>query len=380
MPKKDQKIKPRYKDEDVLFLMLELIDFPDSKLKTFNFDELGRLNFKNPITYKAFGLMSELNKACKIELADFQFDRHNLFYLDKKGFKNYLNEIIYKTRGQQSSNSLKRVMENNFSLSDLEYLEKEQNPQFLVLLSGINFKIIIKQESRDFILSDIKEYIKFFVRDGLFGTTAPFQKFSDHENIFRMKATESYRKYKSASLVLDDSQFENDFRLLDYALALDFGKEATVNSIASKTGVDNKTNFVVSLDLTDNYLRKVGLISIKEKPQFEIAPNGKIAIFKNNSKSAEVKLRIDSQKTRFIKYLVEDFRKGVARAADSLFENVYKNNFNRNTGKYPHQLPPKERLARLQGKFKDLHRVGILTDYKLEFNKENKTFRITPLD
>lgn len=91
-------------------------------------------------------------------------------------------------------------------------------------------------------------------------------------------------------------------------------------------------------------------------------------------------MRIDSQRSRFIQCLVKDFEEGVARTVDSLFERVYKNNFDRKTGKYPHQLSPKERLARLQGKFKDLHRDGILTNYKLDFNKENKTFRIAPLD
>lgn len=382
MPEKDTDITEKYLDEDILFFMLKLIDYPDRKLKTFNFDKLNSLNFKKPISGAIFLAILEINNFCKITLSDFEFDRNNVFYSGKEGLivKNHFNKIIHTNSISKSGQILEKVLENNFTLSDLQKIFVNQEIYFPMLLGGINFKITVTQELQSDLIAYLKKYAKLFEKDKLQKITEPYRLFADHEDIFQRISGNGYDKYRSANLVLKDFEFEKDFRLLEYILVLDFNGDIKINSIGSIKNSDGKNSFVVSINLSDKFLKKIERTGKKEAteiPRYDIDPENKIAIFKANGKAESIEIKqLNTQKSRFLKCLIDDYKHGRERTIESVFEIVYENKFNRKTGKYPHQFSNEKKVSLLKGKLKDLHREKILKNYELKFSENKKAVKM----
>ena len=109
----------KYLDEDILFLILKLIDYPDCDIKTYNFDKLKFFNFKKPVEFLAIQAILEINEIFEIKLTDFEFNRDDLFYLDKR---KDLESFFQKH--ETKSKPLKNIIENKFCLSDIKNIKK----------------------------------------------------------------------------------------------------------------------------------------------------------------------------------------------------------------------------------------------------------------
>lgn len=376
MPKKTT--RNEYLDEDLLFLILKLLDYPNGVERTFNFDELNLLNFKKPILYPAFDAIYQINNAYGIQLDNFRFDRYGVFYSDKKVVRNHFYKILYANKIQWLDNPLKNIIENHFTLLDLKRLEEEQKLYFPLLLEGINFEIIITQKLQDKLLHYIKKYIKLFEGNKLQKNNNLYRNFEDCEKIFRAKIVNDYDKYNHTNLVLKDFEFENDFRLLECILALDFNGDIKINHIISEKNSTGKNIFIVSFELSNNFLEKIGRSkNDKQRETPSCFIKNESIFFQITSKATPKKIgRTNTQKSRLLQCLVEDFKFNRERTIDSAFEIAYKQGFNRKTGKYPNQFSTKEKKIILENTFKELRRAGMSGDFKLTFNKSNKTIRM----
>lgn len=377
MAKKDTKLTGKYLDEDILFLMLKLIDYPDCELKTFNFDELDLLNFKKPISYLAFQAISEIKSFSEIQLSNFQFDRYGVFYSDKKGIKNHFHKVIYENKSKKTVEPLKNLLENNFTLSDLEQLEKEQKFRFPLLLGGVNFKITVTQKLQEDLIDYLKGYTKIFEKGKLQKTTNPYFVFADHKKIFQEKVSRDYDKYKSINIVLNDFEFEKDFRLLECVLILDFHGDIKINSIVSKKNSNGKNSFVVSIDLSDEFLKKIGKFSKVDKPKCFI--DDRFTFFQINKNTDPIKIgNAKSEKCRLLKCLTDFFER--ERTIETAFEIAYKKGFDRKTGKDPNQFSIPEKIKIIKGTWKELQRDGKLKGFQIKFGKFSKAIKMTFAD
>ena len=358
--------KQPFMDEDALFLILKLIDYPDMELKTFNFDELMLLNFKKPFLCPAFSAVSEINKEYGMHLDNFQFDRQGFFYLENHAIKNHFNELIHANPIKKIDIPLKKVIEGNFVLTELEQLAKEQPRKFPLVLSGANFKISVTNKLQDDLISYLKKYVKIFRKNQLRSVTQIYWNRDEHEKIFQTRAGDDFDRYKKVDLVLKDFEFEKEFRLLECVLMLDFNGDIKINNITSVKNADKKNEFAISVELSDIFLKKIKKSKMATNdvdPRCFIEAN--TAFFQVDDESAPISIgRADTQKYRLLKCLTDNFN--VARSIESAFDIACKKGFNRTKGMDPRALPIKEKTQILVDTCKDLHRSGVPKEFKFK--------------
>ena len=359
------KTKNYYHDEDLLFLMLKLVDYPLGTKNTFNFDELKSFNFKKPIERIAFEQLIETENANGSITNNFQFDRHGFFFNGRKNLEDVFFTSISKNPDLDTNIALNNILRNTFGMDDLKLLYQDLQSTFFVLIEGINFKIKITDSVRKNLTNHLKKNVEYI-------------GFEDHENVLRERIKETYRE-KGSNLVLKDSEFGINSRFIGYILAAEIKGDFEINSFASERDANNNCYFVASVDISNDFMKKIGVVTKEEiSKELEYFIENKAAIFPASEKAVKPKIRIDSQRFRLAECLIKDYKLGVGRALKSAFEIVYKKGFNKKTGKDLNQLSATGKIEFLREIFKDIHRKGILENFKLKFDENSKTVKIIP--
>ncbi|MDD2766341.1 MAG: hypothetical protein PHH40_01085 [Candidatus Moranbacteria bacterium] len=365
--------KLAYIDEDILFLILKLIDYPYGEQKSFDFEEIQFFNFKKPALLYVFQTISQINSAYGIQLKQFEFDRYGLFYADKKGIKEHLYQMCHPDPLQKYT-SVKRIIENKFTLTDLEEVFQKQEKISAVLFSGVNFKITMTEKARNGLHSFIKSYAKAFSEDNLQKVNIAYLNFSDHEAIFEKRARTDYEKY-GEGLVLKDFEFGEDFRLLDCMLALEENSDVKINSLGSEKNARDESRFFVSIDLQKKFLKKIGMKAVKRKVAPTCFIKEKIGFLQI---AGEVAIKIggkDTQKFKLLECLVKNF--GDGRNIDAVYVDIRKEPLNISTVNFGKQLNHTERFNFVKNTRGELQRDKKLKDFQFKIDKKQNIIFMT---
>lgn len=362
-----------YVDEDILFLVLKLLDYPNGRQRTYDFRALQSLNLKKPILERAFRTLSDINKLCRMQLDQFEFDKYDAHFSEKSPMQNHISSLIYHDKTEKYA-TLKKVLQKNFDFSDLEALD-EKYPAFLFeLIRSINFRITITEEIAKEILKRIRMYTALFKKNNLIRTEINYLDFENHRKLFERKVSENFER-TGKTAVFSDNEFPDEFLLIYCVLALEEEGDIEIKNVSSKM-IGKHVYYFVSIEMKNRLLKRIGKSVVREslKPSYTV--KGKILFFLPDGKEkSAIKIgRENSQKARLLRCLLENF--GVARKIDAVYESIRPKDLDVSTRNYGNEKNPEKVIKQV---IKELQRGGNLKGFVIEttaINGKNNAVRL----
>jgi hypothetical protein len=251
MAKKD--IKNEYCDEDFLFLLLELIDFPEKEKKVFKFDEFKWLKYKR---YPLVGILKSIvglkNQTNNLEIGNCSFNPFQIEATFGKSKKMLVAGIRFADKFPllDETISLKKILTTEFNFSDIENIATSEILDPSKFIRGINFKITVKKEFQAQIEKNIQHYcIDLFCENKLKNETNRYCTFENH----KLSGFEKIKKITNKTgkeTTFKDSDFIEEFRFLEFMLSLHFLKYIEIKS----TSLDSNGAFAISANVKEKLL------------------------------------------------------------------------------------------------------------------------------
>lgn len=202
MEKSDKKYP--YFDEDFLFFLLNLVDYPDRSKKTLDFAEFKKIKFKDADKQKIFNWILDLTKEHRLKPVNFTFS----------------GKVPWEP------NTLEKL---------LAYLEERAINGNEENIGVLNFQMNIEKMVREKIYRKIERYITDFIEGKLEFDEELYPSFSFHKEKI-LGFLEKYLDKAGKVLRLKSSDFANDFRFIEAVLALEAQKYFGLQSLVFEEG------------------------------------------------------------------------------------------------------------------------------------------------
>jgi len=234
MPEKNERYE--YYKEDVLFLLLELADYPTNKKTIFNFAQLKSQRYK---MINHLGLI-EIIMHFKEKLGDLKIYKptFNFFSLNrnigrsKKLFRAGL-ETIRKFPDLPETECLKKILHNeDFGIYDLKTLSQPAVFDFGEFVSGIDFKIKTGKSFSEKATKHIEKNINCFIEDNLYHNFKNYSTFENHKVQYFKKIVKLINE-SSKDISISENDFDDKCRFLEFIVALHTLKYLELKNILS---------------------------------------------------------------------------------------------------------------------------------------------------
>lgn len=299
-----KKVEPtEYLDEDYLFLILQLINHPQSKRDKFTFSKIKKEKYKRAMVSKIFYDIINFNEQGLLKIKELKLDGN-----DYGTIKKLTSLMIKLSEQQEPSLNIKKMLDNNFHVYDLEIVlsccEFKND-----ILNSIDFNIKISKEFKQKYIKWLKGYLKLFADGKLESKTINYPRVETQKENIKEKINEMSVRFGSI-LALKDSDFNNKYRFFECILLLEKERFLIIKDIGSERTEENLSNYSIHCELNEKS---------DSRPFWEI--EGNIGFLKFGKKREKIKIgEKDSQPFKLLKILIENF--GVKRKIDYIFERV----------------------------------------------------------
>lgn len=252
MPEKITK-RP-FHDEDFLFLVLELIDFPNGAKATFDFEEFKWLKYK---TYRSIDLLATIvnlkNREGLLNLEEFHFDPFQLEKTFAKAKKILLAGVntVRAFPNLAETISINKIMNNKFDFIDIQNIANSVIFDPEVFIRGINFKIKTNHEIKKEIEKNLRFLCELFCENKLEDVRNRYYTFENHKK-FGFEIIRNITDEAGKITILKDSDFNEKFRFLEFMLSLHFEKYLQIEKIS----LNNNGIFIVKATIKEKLLNE----------------------------------------------------------------------------------------------------------------------------
>lgn len=232
-----------YIDEDILFLILKLIDFPHGKKNVIPFQELKGQQDDDSYLKMIRALFQIKNQYGGIEVQDPTFNPGLLGVTLEEGMK-ILNKYIKQCKlfaSVAEYSSLRKVLFNEFSGNDIETIATSSVFDMSNIFRCLDFKIKIGKPCQDILSRYLKNNTKNFVNKCLANDDGNFYTFVKHKRVGFKFIQERVEEF-GQELRLEKSDFKNHFRFVDFIVAMHDLKYLEIISLSTteKSGLTFK--------------------------------------------------------------------------------------------------------------------------------------------
>ena len=354
-----KKVEPaEYLDEDYLFLVLKLLDYPEMKKDEFIFSKIRTEKYKHAKASDIFYDIINFNEQGLLKIERLKLDGK-----DYRTIKKLTSLMIKLSEQQEPSLNIKKMLDNNFHVYDLEIVlsccEFKND-----ILNLIDFDIRISKEFKQKYIKWLKGYLKLFANGKLESKTKNYPRVETQKENIKEKINEMSVRFGSI-LALKDSDFNNKYRFFECILLLEKERFLIIKDISSKRTEENLSNYSIHCELKEkNYSR----------PFWKI--EGDSGFLKFGKKGEKIKIgKKDSRHFRLLKFLLEDF--GLAKPINDAFEYIKTNKDKEDSDINDPYLKPAKQIQIIRNTIKELQKKGRLGGrLKIKIGKMKKTIWI----
>lgn len=211
-----------YIDEDILFLILKLADYPSGKKRTISYEELRGQQDDATFIKMMHALLEMRHVLGGIEIPDLKFNAH---YFNKKQKERIsaLQEFLRKPESPKPAGE-KLFLENIFSIidnstEDIKTVVAEALSDILSSPRHVGFEIIVSERCQKKLFKIIEAIVETFIDEKFKSDKENYCTFSNHKKQGFETIAIQVRKYGYTPL-LRMTDFDEDLRFAEFILAL----------------------------------------------------------------------------------------------------------------------------------------------------------------